>query len=226
MNLKILNKLEKILKTSPQVLRDELKLRNVIRATFNITLTDVTFNSISDLVDKIDDAVLRRYFGEVWQPKTKKFKYSGLKLIDEVNSLKPEAVLDLGCGYNEFKGKIHNLIGVDPYNSKADIQQGILEYNPNNKFNVIIVLGSINFGSTDKIFAELEHAVDLCAPGGTMFFRVNPGLPHTAPESDWIEFYPWDANFIQNCADHFGVTVLELRNDSNNRMYFVWRKKN
>ena len=38
--------------------------------------------------------------------KTKKYKYSGLAIIDEVNNLKSKKVLDLGCGYNEFKGKI------------------------------------------------------------------------------------------------------------------------
>ena len=89
---------------------------------------------------------------------------------------------------------------------------------------MVIVLGSINFGSTDKIFAELEHAVSLCAQGGTMFFRVNPGMKHEPPESEWIDFYHWDANFITNCADYFGVQMLDMRNDSNDRMYFVWRR--
>tara|TARA_Y100001935_G_C17270864_1_gene491853 strand:- start:240 stop:923 length:684 start_codon:yes stop_codon:yes gene_type:complete len=225
MNIRILNELERVLQISPQVLKNEMKLRQLIQATFNVRVDDVSFKSIGDLVDRIDFAVLSKYFGEVWQPKTKQFKYSGLKLIDEINSLNPTSVLDLGCGYNEFKGKIPHLVGVDPYNKNADIQQTILEYNPGKQFDVIIVLGSINFGSTDKVFAELEHAVELCAPGGTMFFRVNSGVLHEAPESDWIVFYPWNANFIQNCADHFGVDILDLRNDSNNRMYFVWRKK-
>ena len=225
MNIRILNELERVLQISPQVLKNEMKLRQLIQATFNVRVDDVSFKSIGDLVDRIDFAVLSKYFGEVWQPKTKQFKYSGLKLIDEINSLNPTSVLDLGCGYNEFKGKIPHLVGVDPYNKNADIQQTILEYNPGKQFDVVTVLGSINFGSTDKVFAELEHAVELCAPGGTMFFRVNPGVLHEAPESDWIVFYPWNANFIQNCADHFGVDILDLRNDSNNRMYFVWRKK-
>lgn len=225
MNIRILNELERVLQISPQVLKNEMKLRQLIQATFNVRVDDVSFKSIGDLVDRIDFEVLSKYFGEVWQPKTKQFKYSGLKLIDEINSLNPTSVLDLGCGYNEFKTKIPHLIGVDPYNKNADVQQTILDYNPGKQFDVVIVLGSINFGSTDKVFAELEHAVELCAPGGTMFFRVNPGVLHPAPESNWIVFYPWNANFIQNCADHFGVDILDLRNDSNNRMYFVWRKK-
>ena len=144
MNLKILNALEKVIKTSPQTLRDPLKLRHLIEATFNITIMD-TSGTLAQLTDKIDEAVLRKYFGEIWQSKTKHFKYSGLNLVKEINDLKPRSVLDLGCGYNEFKKQIPNLIGVDPYNKNADIQLPILDYKPEKKFDVVIVLGSINF---------------------------------------------------------------------------------
>ena len=44
------------------------------------------------------------------------------------------------------------------------------------KYDAVMALGSINFGSTDKIFAELEKAVNLCNPGAVLFFRANPGL--------------------------------------------------
>jgi hypothetical protein len=88
-----------------------------------------------------------------------------------------------------------------------------------------LALGSINFGSTSKIFSELEHVVKLCHSNATLFFRVNPGLQHTPPESQWISFYPWDSNFVINCARELNVDILDLRNDSKNRMYFVWRKK-
>ena len=225
MNLKILNEVEYMLQTSPQALRSPAKLKQLINGIFSVELDDVSFSTVAELTDKIDTAVLHKYFGEVWQPETKKFKYSGLKVIEEVNALKPRNVLDIGCGYNEFKGKIPNLIGIDPYNINADYEVGIIDYNTDIKFDVIIALGSINFGSTDKVFAELEKAVSLCAPGAVMFFRVNPGHQHDKPEAKWITFYPWNSNFIMNCADYFNVDVLDLRNDSNNRMYFVWRTK-
>lgn len=225
MNLKILNEVEYMLQTSPQALRNPAKLKQLINGIFSVELNDVSFSTVAELTDKIDTAVLHKYFGEVWQPETKKFKYSGLKVIEEVNALKPRNVLDIGCGYNEFKGKIPNLIGIDPYNTNADYEVGIIDYNTDIKFDVIIALGSINFGSTDKVFAELEKAVSLCAPGAVMFFRVNPGHQHDKPEAKWITFYPWNSNFIMNCADYFNVDVLDLRNDSNNRMYFVWRTK-
>ena len=224
MNIKILNKLENIFHTTPSLILDKNKLIHAIQSTFNVYLTDVEYNNIGELVDRIDNLVLSNYFGSVWQPQTKKFKYSGLKLIDEINSLHPKNVLDLGCGYNEFKGKINNLLGLDPYNNNADIKSTILDYNTNTKFDAVLCLGSINFGSTEKILAEINKAVDLTNKGGLLYFRVNPGHKHAAPESEWISFYNWTPSFIINVADLLNVDILDLRNDSNDRIYFVLKK--
>lgn len=224
MNIKILNKLENLFHTTPSLILDKNKLIHAIQSTFNVYLTDVEYNNIGELVDRIDNLVLSNYFGSVWQPQTKKFKYSGLKLIDEINSLHPKNVLDLGCGYNEFKGKINNLLGLDPYNNNADIKSTILDYNTNTKFDAVLCLGSINFGSTEKILAEINKAVDLTNKGGLLYFRVNPGHKHAAPESEWISFYNWTPSFIINVADLLNVDILDLRNDSNDRIYFVLKK--
>ena len=207
MNHKILNKLENMIHVSPQLLRNPEKMKQAIQGTFNVTIDDVEYENIGQLVDRIDDKVLAHYFAEVWHGEIARFKYSGPALIGEINQLKPRAVLDIGCGYHEFKGKIDNLIGIDPYNNKADIMVKLLDYHPDEKYDAVMALGSINFGSTDKIFAELEHAVNLCNPGAVLFFRANPGLPHEPDESNWISFYPWDANFIVNCADQLNVDI-------------------
>jgi hypothetical protein len=224
MNLKILIKLEDMFQRSPQLLSDHDKLKKALRATFGVDVSNVFFREVSQLAERIDELVLERYFSEVWQSRTKKYKYSGLKLIDEVNNLKPKAVLDVGCGFNEFKGKIHNLTGIDPYNSKADVNVKIIDYESDKQFDVIICLGSVNFGSTDKIFRELENIIRLSAPSAKMYFRVNPGMQQPQPEAKWITFYPWESTFIINCADYFKVELLELRDDSNGRLYFVWAK--
>jgi len=226
MNHKILHKLEKMIHTSPQLLRNPFILQQAIQGTFNIEIDDVSYNNIGELVDRIDDKVLDKYFRHVWNGGVKNFKWSGLRLIDEVNQHKPRRVLDIGCGYHEFKGKIHNIVGIDPYNSCADYEVKLLDYRPEEKFDATLALGSINFGSTDKIYAELEHAVSLCNPGALMYFRANPGLPHDKSESDWIYFYPWDSNFIVNCAEQLNVDILDIRTDTHkNRLYFVWRTK-
>ena len=47
---------------------------------------------------------------------------------------------------------------------------------------------------------------------------------HDPMEADWIQFYAWTPTFIINTADFLGVTVLDLRTDGKNRVYFVWAK--
>jgi SAM-dependent methyltransferase len=176
-------------------------------------------------VEIIGNACLHKYFSKYWQNDMKKWKYSGVALIDEVNSLKPRAVLDVGCGYNEFKGKIDNLIGIDPYNDKADLQVSTLDYKTDQQFDAILCLGSVNFGSRDKIMAEVSRCVDLLAEGGTMFFRVNPGVQHNKPEAYWIEFFAWNVPFIIELSNMFYLDILDIRDDTNQRKYFIFRKK-
>ena len=180
--------------------------------------------TIEQYVEAIDDACLHKYFSKYWQNDMKKWKYSGVQLIDEVNSLKPRAVLDVGCGYNEFKGKIDNLIGIDPYNDKADFQVGTMDYKTDQQFDVILCLGSVNFGSRSKIMEEVAKCVKLLADGGTMFFRVNPGVQHDKPEAKWIEFFPWNVPFIIELSEMFNLKILDIRDDTNQRKYFIYRK--
>ena len=193
-----------------------------IKETFGVEVNRC--ETLEKYSDAIDDACLHKYFSKYWQNDMKKWKYSGVALIDEVNSLKPRAVLDVGCGYNEFKGKIDNIIGIDPYNDKADIQVATMEYKTDQKFDVILCLGSVNFGSRDKITAEVAKCVNLLADGGTMFFRVNPGVQHDKPEADWIEFFAWNVPFIIELSEMFNLKILDIRDDSNQRKYFIYRK--
>ena len=181
-------------------------------------------DTLEQYAEAIDVACLHKYFSKYWENDIKKWKYSGLALIDEVNSLKPRAVLDVGCGYNEFRGKIDNLIGIDPYNDRADLQVSTLEYRTDQKFDVIMCLGSVNFGSRDKIIAEMGRCVDLLEDGGTMFFRVNPGVQHDKPEAKWIEFFAWNVPFIIELSEIFNLKILDIRDDSNQRKYFIYRK--
>ena len=67
--------------------------------------------------------------------------------------------------------------------------------------------------------------MDLLAEGGTMFFRVNPGVQHDKPESDWIEFYAWNVPFIIELSEMYNLKILDIRDDTNQRKYFVYKKQ-
>ena len=165
---------------------------------------------------------LEEHFRNNWKPDYSKFKHSGWKLLDEID--KDEHILDIGCGYNLFKEHFPNLYGIDPYNNKADIVINTIDYKPKEKFDVILCLGSINFGSQSKIETEVAHCASLLEKGGTMFFRVNPGVPHDKPESKWIDFFAWNVPFIIELAEKLNLKVLDIRDDTNKRKYFVYRK--
>ena len=227
MNTKILDRLCTMFKSSPQLLDDNKLLQQAVNGTFGVDIKDIKSTNVTDLTELIHYHVLKKYFTTTWQPITKKYKYSGLSIIDEINNLNPLHVLDLGCGYNEFKGKINNLIGVDPYNERADVNSSILEYKSTEQYDVTICLGSINFGTVDKIYAELKNAVNLTKPNGLLYFRVNPGEQHMAPEAQWIEFFNWTNEFIINSASVLNCSILTLEqevNDRGVRYYFVLRK--
>jgi len=234
MNRKIFNRINEMIKDSPQLLLDSNSLREAVNGEFRVDVGSKISSNIENLVNQIDEAVLEKYFGEVWQPETKKYKYSGLGIIDQVNALNPTAVLDVGCGYNEFKGKIQNLTGIDPYNKKADIMVHTLDYETTTKYDVCICLGSINFGSTDKIIKEIQKVVSLTKTGGIVIFRANPGVTHSNYNAKWIDFFDWNQSFIFNIAQTLNCKVAQFRTDysidknselkNGERFYFVLEK--
>jgi SAM-dependent methyltransferase len=226
MNTKIYQKVQQLIKEHPMAMIDKSQLTKLVSGIFDVDIHDFDMTNMNTirLTEEIDEKVLEKYFSKIWQPQTKKYKYSGLAIVDEANSLKPRRVLDIGCGYNEFKGKINNLVGIDPYNSRADVNCTILDYQPENKFDLVISYGSINFGSTDKILNEISKALSITAPGGYLYFRVNPGKMHDKPEAKWIDFFEWTPEFIMTISQFFGCEILSMHPDAD-RLYFVLRKR-
>ena len=218
MNRKIFAELVKFSDNDPALITNEF-----IKYTFDVELSR-KYDTLVEYANAIDDKCLERYFSTYWQSNLKKWKYSGLSLIEEINAMKPRSVLDVGCGYNEFKGKIHNLIGIDPYNDNADFKVGPMNFRTIQKFDVILCLGSVNFGGENKIIAEVGRCVSLLEDGGIMFFRVNPGLSHDTPESKWVEFFAWNVPFIIRLSEMFNLKILDIRDDTNSRKYFVYKK--
>lgn len=218
MNRKIFAELVRLTNNDPARVTADL-----IKDVFEVDVSE-TFDNLVSYTEAIDRKCLHRYFSTHWQADMKKWKHSGLTLIDQINDMKPRSVLDVGCGYNEFRGKINNLIGIDPYNNKADFQVSLMDYRANNKFDMILALGSINFGGRNKIIAEVSKCVNMLEDGGMIFFRVNPGLQHEKPEAKWIEFFAWNVPFIIELAENLNLKILDIKDDSNSRKYFVYRK--
>lgn len=198
------------------------KFKEAIENELQLHMDDVD-GTLSEIVQDCSEKYIKRFFSEIWKPRTDEFTYTGWQLADEVNKLNPKNVLDVGCGYHPFKGRIQNLIGIDPYNNLADYQIDILEYKVKpESHDVIIALGSINFNSKDEIENRFSHCVNLLQKDGHFFLRVNPGIPHK--NGPYVEIFPWSFEIVNEFAEKYNLKLLEFKKDNNGRLYFVYKK--
>mgnify|MGYP001158359996 FL=1 len=172
-------------------------------------------DDIEPLINSLDKHILANYFGNKgnWKPDNKQFKATGTELIDKVNALNPQSVLDIGCGYNLLKSKIQNLWGIDPYNSHADEMIDLMDFPSTTMYDVVLVLGSINFGCEESIKEKLAKAVSLCEPRGHIFFRVNPGLEHRRAGAEWVDFFEWSPKKLEDFALENDCECIDVQED-------------
>ena len=199
------------------------KFKNTVEAELSLPCDYV--GTLREIVDDLSERYILRFFSEIWKPRTGDYEHTGWELAEEVNKLNPKNVLDVGCGYHPFKGRIQNLIGIDPYNNCADYEVDILDYRvKSGSHDVIIALGSINFNSRDEIEARFAHCVDLLAVGGKFFLRANPGITHkTGP---YVEIFDWTFEVVNEFAEKYNLKLETFKRDANERLYFVYTKLN
>lgn len=198
------------------------KFKDKVATTFDVD--NINYDgSIIDLTNDIDTKYSARFWGGIWQPRTEVYQYTGWGIVDRINKANPRAVLDVGCGFNQFKARIPNLIGIDAYNNNADYMVDILDYNvPNESYDHIIVFGSINFGDFDDINKRFKKVIDLCMSGGTIYVRANPG--HVHKNGPWIEIYPWDFDTAYKIAQIHNCELSSFKKDNGDRLYFELKK--
>jgi SAM-dependent methyltransferase len=197
------------------------KFKDAVEAELSLPCDYV--DTLRSIVDDLSERYILRFFSEIWKPRTGDYEHTGWELADEINRLNPESVLDVGCGYHPFKGRIQNLIGIDPYNNCADYEVDILDYRVKPaSHDVIIALGSINFNSRDEIEQRFAHCVSLLKPGGRFFLRANPGITHkTGP---YVEIFPWTFELVNEFAEKYNLHLDTYKKDANDRLYFVYTK--
>ena len=198
------------------------KFKNTVEAELSLPCNYV--GTLREIVDDLSERYILRFFSEIWKPRTGDYEHTGWELAEEVNKLNPKNVLDVGCGYHPFKGRIQNLVGIDPYNNCADYEVDILDYKVKpGSHDVIIALGSINFNSRDEIEARFAHCVNLLAVGGKFFLRANPGITHkTGP---YVEIFNWTFEVINEFAEKYNLKLETFKRDANERLYFVYTKR-
>lgn len=180
---------------------------------------------VRSIVEDFDQRYLRRFFGEIWKPRTEDYKFTGWQLVEDIKNQGATRVLDLGCGYHPFQGRIPGIVGIDPYNEAADYMIDILDFNLDaGQWDAVICLGSINFNSREDIEARFAQAVKLCALGGHMYFRANPGIQwKTGP---WVDIFAWSFDVVTELAKKYNLELLTFKQENINpgRLYFVYKK--
>lgn len=176
----------------------------------------------------MDQNYLNNYFGNVWRHLTFNDlslpQFSGLALVDKVRP--DETVIDIGCGSNNFKPHIPNLVGIDPAFPEADYQLTLEDFIKQNDktFDVAFCLGSINFGNKEYIAKQIEMVTSLVKD--RIYWRTNPGLKdHGTEECKYIDFYAWTFDDHIEFSEQFGFKVVELRWDTGNRIYAEWKRR-
>jgi SAM-dependent methyltransferase len=198
------------------------KFKNAVESELGLPCEYV--GTLEHIVDDLSERYIHRFFAEIWKPRTGDYDYTGWALAEEIVKSNPRAVLDVGCGYHPFKGRIPNLVGIDPYNNCADYQVDILDYKVRAEtYDAIIALGSINFNSRDDIERRFAHCVNLLAPGGKFYLRANPGIPHkTGP---YVDIFPWTFEVVNEFAEKYNLNLDTFKRDANERLYFVYTKR-
>ncbi len=197
------------------------KFKDAVEAELSLACDYI--GTLREIVDDLSERYIHRFFSEIWKPRTGDYDYTGWELAEEVNKLNPKKVLDVGCGYHPFKGRIHNIVGIDPYNNCADYQVDILDYKVKaGSHDVVIALGSINFNSKDEIEERFSACVNLLAQGGKFYLRANPGIPHkTGP---YVDIFPWSFGVVNEFAEKYNLKLETFKKDANDRLYFVYEK--
>lgn len=141
------------------------------------------------------DLELKSFFDRsTWPSSMAKWQLSGFNLVEEIADLNPRFVIDVGCGHNEFKGRIPNLVGIDIANEAADWVCDLLDAPiAQGSVDVILALGSVNFGGAETIDRQLQKLASWLTPDGRIVMRGNPGVAVT----DTIEFFEWSEEAIR-----------------------------
>lgn len=142
-----------------------------------------------------------------WPSSMEKWQHSGFSLVETVAARSPRFVVDAGCGHNELKGRIPNLVGIDLVNTAADWVCDLVDAPIRaHSVDAVLALGSVNFGTRDVIVHQLQVLASWLTPDGRLYMRGNPG----DSLHDEIDFFPWDEALVAELGQECG---LELDGD-------------
>ena len=172
----------------------------------------------------MDKEFIKEYFGKHWVSRTNHYTYSNHSIADKI--LPGERVIDIGCGNNEFKPLITGLIGIDIVNPAADIVVDFDEYETEEKFDVALTLGSIQYGNESDIRRQLNKLASILKPVCRVYWRTNTGVrDHKNELVNQVPYYPWTMDEHYRLSRDYGFEVQFVAEDLYGRLYAEWIRK-
>jgi hypothetical protein len=176
-------------------------------------------------------SAIDNYFANHWNGGGDKWSITNVKNISS-KIRDSECVLDVGCGYNPFKDKLLNLYAFDPAINCGDEMCSLEDFDNNGElWDVILCMGSINFGTIEHIHNQVAKIVSILEPGGRIYWRQNPGhADHNNEQCNAIPFFPWDIQLNYKLAEQYGCTIRDIQIDHHRatdriRIYAEWIKQ-
>ena len=172
----------------------------------------------------MDKEFIKEYFGKHWVSRTNHYTYSNHSIADKI--LPGERVIDIGCGNNEFKPLITGLIGIDIVNPAADVVVDFDEYETEEKFDVALTLGSIQYGNEADIRKQLNKLASILKPVCRVYWRTNTGVrDHKNELVNQVPYYPWTIDEHYRLARDYGFEIQFIAEDLYGRLYAEWIRK-
>jgi SAM-dependent methyltransferase len=169
---------------------------------------DLEQKLIESFSPRIHHAEFQKIHGKksLLQRRINKYEKCGMEMIEFVNSISPLCVLDLGCGDNQYKSFINNLVGIDLVNKSADIMADItnIPYD-DNSVDVAICFGSINFGTEELIELQLLEMKRVLKTGGYAIFRGNMKDHDDSRDI----YYGWSNERVHYWTEQLSLTLHE-----------------
>lgn len=175
------------------------------------------------LNSSVDKEFIKKYFREHWVSRTSDYQYSNHSIAEKIND--QDQVIDIGCGNNEFKPLIKNLLGIDIVNPKADLVIDFDDFTTDRLFDVALCLGSIQYGARSDIQKQLQKLYSILKPGGRVFWRTNTGVrDHKNSVVDQVPYYPWTIQEHYELSEKFGFRCDFVVPDRYGRLYAEWQR--
>lgn len=153
----------------------------------------------------------QRYNPKQWNGNTFQERSGIEEMYDRINALKPSLVIDAGCGKNQHKYFIKNLIGFDasPY-PNVDMHCAIQDapFEPNCA-DAVLALGSVQYISRDYVLKNIEKIISWVKPGGLIEMRVvfNDDFSrayHQIYDKDAVRFF-WDDELREEITSTYNL---------------------